>query len=146
MPIDTLQEARDEILGHFAVAWATLPTPPPVSYPDKSFKPPDSGPYAKVILQHEESPQRTLGGKISLGGGGTRFGRIGLLTIQIITDALDCLTTSYPLVDLVVDAFEGENTGSDRVDFHNVRANEVGTLDGMHQTNVVMEFRYDRVK
>src|SRR3546814_15437027 len=93
---------------------------------------------------HNAFGQRTLGGKPSLGGAGRRFRRTGILTIQIFTPFGDGLTIGDPLVDLVVDALEGEDTGSDRNEFRSVTANEVGDEGVWHQTNVTSGFEYGR--
>lgn len=147
MPINTRTEARDEILDHFTTAWnAGTPPIPELLYDDKHKDLPEDAPYARITLVHGPSPQVTVGGKQSLGGGGQRFRRFGIVTVQIFSVSGDGLTDGDVLVDLAVDAFEGENTGSDRVEFRNVRANEIGQDGPWFQTNVVAEFTYDRVK
>ena len=107
---------------------------------------PSTLPGKLPTIQHNEFTQATLGGKPSQGGAGRRFRRNGVVTVQIFTPFGDGLTTSDPLVDLVIDALEGEETGSDRIEFKNVSANEVGHDGVWHQTNVTAEFEYDRVK
>ncbi len=146
MPIDTIAEARDEILSYFTTAWNTLGTPPLLLYGDKHKDLPDNAPYARITVEHVTMGQRTLGGKISTGGGGSRFNRTGLVTVQIFSPSGDGLTSQDTLVDFALDTLEGEETGSDRVEFRDVRANEVGEDGPWHHTNVVAEFRYDRVK
>jgi hypothetical protein len=98
------------------------------------------------MVQHNLSSQVTVGGKVSLGGGGQRFRRLGIVTVQIFTPSNDGLTLADSLVDLAVDAFEGESTGSDCVEFRNVRAVEAGQDGPWHQFNVFANFDYDRVK
>ena len=144
MPIATIEEARDEILTYFTAAWA--PTGVTLLYDDLPHDLPEDASWARITVQHNTFTQVTLGGKVALGGGGSRFRRNGLVTVQIFTPSGDGLTTADPLVDLAVDAFEGEDTGSDRIEFRNARANEVGNDGAWHQTNVTAEFEYDRVK
>lgn len=146
MPIATTTEARDEILSYFTTAWNAGPLPPILLYDDKVRDLPTDAAYARVTVQHNVFNQATIGGKVSSGGGGQRFRRSGVVTVQIFTPFGDGLTTADPLVDLALDAFEGENTGSDRIEFRNVRENEVGHDGVWHQTNVLAEFEYDRVK
>lgn len=146
MPISTIEEARDEILTHFTTAWNAQASPPILLYDDRERDLPDNAPYARIMVEHNLSTQVTVGGKKALGGGGQRFRRTGLVTVQIFTPFGDGLTDSDPLVDLVLDIFEGEETSSDRVEFRNVRPNEVGQNGAWHQTNVLAEFVYDRVK
>lgn len=147
MPIDTIEAARDEMLLHFTTAWdAQTPPIPRLLYDDKPRDLPADAAHARITIQHNDFGQRTLGGKPSQGGGGRRFGRNGIITVQIFTPFGDGLTAADPLVDLVINTFEGESTGSDRIEFRNTRANEVGHDGVWHQTNVLVEFDYDRVK
>ncbi len=147
MPINTTTEARDEILAHFTTAWdAGTPPIPLLLYSDKHTDLPDNAPYARITVLHNIFEQATVGGKLSTGGGGMRFRRFGIVTVQIFTVSGDGLTDSDPLVDLALDAFEGESTGSDRVEFRNARVNEIGQDGPWHQTNVTAEFNYDRIK
>lgn len=146
MPIDTYEEARNQILALVTTAWNAQGSPPQLVYDDKPQDLPDTATYARITIQHNTSSQVTLGGKPSQGGAGRRFRRNGLITVQIFTPFGDGLTTSDPLVDLVVDALEGEETGSDQVEFKNVSVNEIGENGAWHQTNVTAEFEWDRVK
>ena len=75
-----------------------------------------------------------------------RFRRFGIVTVQVFELSGDGLTSSDVLVDLALDAFEGEKTGLDRVEFRNARANEIGQDGPWFQTNVIAEFTYDRTK
>lgn len=146
MPLDTRTEARDEILTLFKDAWDTLGSAPQVIYDDSPADLPDDASYVRITVQHTASSQVTLGGKVSLGGAGRRFRRTGIVAVQIFTPVGDGLTANDTLVDFTVDIFEGESTGSDRVEFLNVRSNELGADGPWFQTNVVAEFNYDRVK
>jgi hypothetical protein len=147
MPIDTITEARDEIYDHFTTAWNAVPAPVPLLlYADKHQDLPADGDYARIMVRHNIFTQSTLGGKPSLGGSGRRFRRSGIVTVQVFTRSNDGLTRADILVQLALDAFEGEDTGSDRIEFINARANEIGQDGPWHQTNVVAEFRYDRIK
>ena len=147
MPIATIAEARNEILLHFTTAWdAGTPPIPLLLYDDKHKDLPADAPYARITIRHNVFTQRTLGGKIASGGGGSRFTRFGIVTVQIFTLSDDGLTSADVLVDLALDAFEGESTGSDRIEFRNARANEIGQDGPWFQTNVIAEFEYDRVK
>lgn len=146
MPIDTITEARDEILEYITTSWNAQASPPLLLYDDKTRDLPEDASWGRVTLQHNVFGQRTLGGKPAQGGGGRRFTRTGLVTVQIFTPFGDGLTTSDSLVDLMLDALEGEETGSDRIEFRNARFNEIGVDGAWEQTNVLAEFEYDRVK
>ncbi len=144
MPISTIAAARDEILLHFRTAW-DLGTSTRLLYDDKHRDLPENAPFARITVQHTIAFQATVGGRISSGGGGQRFRRFGLVTVQIFTISGDGLTINDTLVQLALDAFEGTSTGSDRVEFRNVRSNEVGQDGPWFQTNVMAEFTYDRL-
>jgi hypothetical protein len=146
MAIDTLTEARDELLRHITTAWNAQASPPPLLYDDNSKDLPDNGPFARITVQFNQFDQRTLGGKPALGGGGRRFGRTGTVTVQIFTLFDDGLTNSDLLVDLVIDAFEGEATTIECIWFRNVSVTTIGQTGVWHQTNVLAEFDFDRIK
>ena len=144
MPIATIAAARDEILLHFRTAW-DLGTSTRLLYDDRHRDLPDNAPFARITIQHNVSTQATVGGRISSGGGGQRFRRFGLITVQIFSISGDGLTINDSLVQLALDAFEGTSTGADRVEFRNVRSNEVGQDGPWFQSNVLAEFTYDRL-
>jgi hypothetical protein len=147
MPISTIAEARNEIIDHFKTVWDTATPPVPVLlYSDKHKDLPDNADYARITVNHNIFEQATIGGRVSTGGGGARFRRFGIVTVQVFVLSGDGLTAEDTLVDLALSAFEGEDTGSDRVEFRNARINEIGQDGPWHQTNVVAEFNYDRVK
>lgn len=147
MPIATIEAARDEILLHFTDAWdAGTPPIPRLLYDDKHRDMPDDAPYARITIKHNISPQVTIGATVAKGGDGVRFRRFGIVTVQVFTVSGDGLTSADVLVDLALDAFEGEKTGLDRIEFRNARINEIGQDGPWFQTNVIAEFVYDRVK
>jgi hypothetical protein len=145
MPINNPFDARDEIVDHFTTIWNAQASPPPLLYQDRRRDLPASGSYARITVNHNTAPQVTLGGKTSLGGSGERFRNFGIVTVQIFTDSDDGLTTSDVLVKVALDAFRGQKTGEDRVEFRNTRMNEIGQDGPWHQTNVLAEFDYDEV-
>lgn len=145
MPINNPTEARDEINLHFTTIWNAQGTPPLLLYTDKKKDLPDSGDYARITVTHDSAPQVTVGGRISTGGGGQRFRNFGIVTVQIFADSDDGLTTSDVLVKIALDAFRGQSTGQDRVEFRNTRMNEIGQDGPWFQTNVLAEFVYDEV-
>jgi len=147
MPVSTIAAARDEILLHFTDKWdAGTPPIPLLLYDDKKKDLPNDAPYARITIKHNVFPQVTIGATVAKGGNGVRFRRFGLVTVQVFEISGDGLTASDTLVDLALDAFEGEKTGLDRIEFRNVRANEIGQDGPWFQTNIISEFTYDRVK
>ena len=147
MPINSRVDARDEILDHFTTKWnAGTPPIPLLLYDDKKRDLPDDAAYARITIKHNISPQVTVGATVANGGNGVRFRRFGIVTVQVFEIAGDGLTGADVLVDLALDAFEGEKTGLDRVEFRNANAEEIGEDGPWFHTNVTAEFVYDRVK
>ncbi len=147
MPIANITEARTEILKHINDAWNTITPPiPQLFFPDKKEDLPANAPYGTVTVVHTDPLQVTVGGDVASGGGGFRFRRFGLVTVQIFTLFGDGLTASDTFSNIMLDALEGANTGSDRIEFRSARIGEVEEVGGFYQVNVEAEFNYDRVK
>ena len=146
MPISTLTAARNEILLHFTTAWnAQTPPVPLLLYTDKHKDPPDDASYARIKVIHNIFDQVTVGGKKASGGSGQRFRRFGIVTVQVFTISGGGQVASDAFVDVALAAFEGQNTGSDRIEFRNARVNEIGQDGPWFQVNVIAEFDYDKV-
>jgi len=146
MPINTITEARDEILLHFTTAWnAQTPPIPLLFYTDKHQDPPDDASYARIRVQHNIVDRVTVGGKKAQGGVGQRFRRFGIVTVQVFTISGGGQVASDVFVDVAVAAFEGQSTGSDRIEFRNARSNEIGQDGPWYHVNVIAEFDYDKV-
>lgn len=148
MPISSLADARDEIVLHFKTAWdAQTPPVPLLLYQDKHTDLPNDAPYARITVQHNVFLQSTVGGKTgSFGGAGQRFRRFGIVTIQIFSISGDGLTKNDIFAKVALDAFEGQSTGLDRIEFRNAKSNEIGEDGPWFQTNVTADFVYDEVK
>jgi hypothetical protein len=147
MALLTIAEARDEILLHFTTKWnAGTPPIPLLLYDDRHRDLPTDAPYARIIVKHNTGGQATIGATVAKGGNGVRFRQFGIVTAQVFTVSGDGLTASDDLVELALNAFEGEKTGLDRIEFRNARPNEIGQDGPWFQTNVIAEFEYDRLK
>lgn len=144
MPIATIKEARNEMMDHFTTAWnAQTPPVPLLLYADKKKPVPETAiPWARIAVTHVDRDRVTIGGET----GGTRFRAIGLITVEVYSVYGTGLTNNDDFVNVVIDAFEGQNTGLDRVTFRNVRNEEIGVDGPWFQTNVIAEFEYDIVK
>jgi hypothetical protein len=141
MPIPTFAIGRDEILQHFTAAWnAGTPPIPVLLYDDNHRDLPDDAPYARITIKHVTSSQVTLGR-----GDLTRFRTFGIVTVQVFEISGDGMASADTLVDLALNAFEGERTGLDRIYFRNARVNEIGQDGPWFQTNVIAEFEYDKL-
>ena len=145
MPISTFSEARDAILTQFKTVWDTQ-TPPiaKLLWQDVDDEVPSgTESWARVTVVHNQGRQATVGGET----GNRRFRRFGVVTVQVFTPIDDGLTKNDELAKLANDAFEGQTAGGgDRVEFRNVRSNEIGPDGAWFQTNVIAEFEYDEVK
>lgn len=142
MPITTIAEARDEVLNHFLTQWSLLASPPIVLYDDKERDVPDNDDFVRISMEHNVRERQTLGGEPN----NRRFRSFGIITVQVFSISGDGLTTSDSLVQSVLDIFEGDKTGEDRVTFRNVSHNEVGQSGPWFQVNVTAEFDYDIIK
>lgn len=146
MPISTTAAARDEILLHFTTAWnAQTPPVPLLLYTDKHEDLPADAPFARIKVIHNIFEQVTLGGKVAQGAPGTRFRRFGIVTVQVFTISGGGQVASDTFVDVALAAFEGQNTGDDKIEFRNVRVNEIGQDGPWFQVNVIAEFTYDKI-
>ena len=143
MPFSSLTAARNAILIHFKTAWdAQTPPIPPVIYDDVAQEPPaDGSVWVRVSVKHSANGQQTLGAQ-----GNRRFGRIGIVVVQVFTPYGGGLTANDIFAKVAVDAFEGKSTAPDAVTFSNVRSNEIGQSGDWFQTNVIAEFEYDEIK
>jgi len=142
MPISSIEQARDLIIGQFLDEWNTLASPPKVLYADRVGEPPDeSEAWARISVQHSLASQVTLGGPA-----GKRFRRFGTVLVNILTPYGEGLTTSDVLVQKAVDAFEGRSTSPDEVRFLNTSFSEIGPDGAWFRTNVQADFEYDLIK
>lgn len=142
MPVTSILDARDQIISLFTNGWnAQTPPVPLLLYDDKSEDLPKNGPYARITIAHNTGGQVTMATT-----GNRRFRRFGLVTIQIFSSANDGLSSADVFVKIANDIFEGASTGSDAIEFRNVRVNEIGEDGPWYQINVIAEFNYDRIR
>jgi len=141
----TITEARDEMFAVFRTAWLGDPASAsvPVMWPDVAAqKPPTSGAWARVTVQHNTGRQATL----SNGVGQRRFRRTGVVTVQVFAPTGDGQEFSDQLATIAKNAFEGVTTSPGRVMFRDVRLREVGQDGNFYQVNVLADFEYDEVR
>ncbi len=143
MPPVSLTAARDAVLLHFTTAWdAQTPPVPLLLYRDvKEDLPLSTLSWARITMQHKVGSPATLGGI-----GGRRFRHEGVVTVQVFTPFGGGQTQNDLLTQVAIDAFEGDETSPDGVWFRNVRLNEIGQSGSWLQTNVLVDFTYDRIK
>ncbi len=144
MPIASIAVARDAIVSTFKTAWdAQTPPVPQLLFDDvRDEIPAATSPWARIQVRHNVSQQATLAGEV----GNRRFRRFGIVTVQIFTPGDGGLTDSDKFTKVALDAFEGQNTGGDAIEFRNARINEIGEDGPWFQANVISEFTYDTVK
>lgn len=144
MPLASIAAARDAMLTIFKTAWdGQTPPVPLVIYDDTTQEVPSGDtPWCRVTIRHNISGRATVGGEV----GARRFRRVGVLTVQIFTPTGEGLSNADIFAKVALDAFEGNSTGSDAIEFRNVTVNEVGRDGPWYQTNVLTEFEYDEVK
>lgn len=142
------EAARDSIQGHFNAYWVANSAAvnggkvPVVEWDnlEKLDPKPVGAAWARCTVQHQLGVQRTLGET-----GTRRFGRAGLVTVQLFVPVAVGLTLADRLSKIAADAFEGKST-VDGVWFRNTSVREVGPDASWLQTNIVSAFEYDQVK
>jgi len=142
--MDILQ-ARNEILAQFRTAWLADDDSKnvPVMYPDlPAQKPPATGAWARVTIQHVTGAQTSLAGAT----GSRRFTKTGFIVVQVFTIFGEGQTLSDQLTQIAQEVFEGVTTSPGRVMFRNVRVTEAGQDGQWFQVNVTADFEYDEVK
>ena len=143
MPIPDIATARDEVMDHFTTAWnAQTPPVPLLLYDDKERDVPDNASFARIVMRHNERGWLLFWNQSVC----RRFRSFGIITVQVFAISGDGLTTSDDLVNVAVNAFEGDKTGEDRVTFRNVSHQEIGQDGPWFQVNVTAEFDYDFIK
>lgn len=142
MPVATVAEGRDLVLGHIKSAWDELDDCPPLRFDDTEGGAVQDEEWARITIQHVPGgfDQRTLGP-----AGYRRFRRLGIVTIQVFTALGDGLTRADTLAQVLLTALQGATTATGGVIFRNAGMSEVGRDGRWNQTNVTAEFEYDTI-
>lgn len=141
----TVQEAVDDILTIFKIAWDT--TGHAVDYENVTpadgvvFPPTTADPWARVVIRHGPAVQSSLSGAFTT----QRYTRVGVFIVQIFVTVGQGLSDGRSLAKIVTDAYEGVASPR-QVWFRNVRANEIGSDGDWFQINVLVDFTYDEVR
>lgn len=145
----TFEEATDLMLGRFKEQldddYPSViggPEQPTVYWENigSEEQPPKDAPWMRVEVKHFSGSQNTIQEP-----GQRRFGREGLITVQIFVPAgTRGRTLADRLGKIAVDAFEGKKAGE--VWFRDVTLNEVGNDGPWFQVNVRAGFTYDETK
>lgn len=134
----TFGEAYDIMMKIITDAWT--PTGHKLFYQNiETDRDGSTNPFAWVSINLATTAQTTLGGQ-----GKRSFNRVGLITVQIYTQAGKGLSEAHQLAKLAADAYEGKSSGG--IWFRNVRVNEIGRDGEFFMTNVLIDFNYDEIK
>lgn len=130
----TPDQARDEMLAVFKVAWdttglAAIYTDVPGSVPTGDAA------WARVTIRHAEGGQTGFGATEV-----KRYTQGGTLTAQVFAPVGDGSTRAYALIQLLLLAFS-QARGS--VWYRNQRFKEAGADGAFEQINFLTEFTYD---
>lgn len=147
--IQTIAQARDEIISLFKSVWDVQAPNVPLYYWDGTKNAPEPtedsndnpASWARITVRHTEGGQSAL---INVNGT-RRYTYKGLVTVQIFTPARTGLTAADALTMIAVDTFAGAAT-TGGIWFRNATPKEVGHDGPWFQTNVTADFEYDRVK
>ncbi len=144
MSSTTLPEAKIAIHAHFLAEWVVGLNPrTPFCFDDEKFDPPDA-PWAKLVVQHANAFQETLGDC-----GNRKFARTGRAIVMLRkppliggTDVMD------QLLQAAMRLFEGRRLSGTSLWFKNVVPNEIGQpKDGRwYEATVTADFEYSEIK
>lgn len=157
MPIANYTTAHDEILTFIKEGWDAVASAQGLTdvvlvyednendtledgtYPDDF---PETGSRVEIFIDDGRSERSTLQGEM----GARRFRRTGFVECNIYTPLGDGLRTSDKIRDVLVDIFEGERTGLDRVDFRDNRHKNIGVYRKWYRVRLRTTFEWDTVK
>ena len=146
MPFQTIGDARDAIQTHFKTEWEAASWPvavPFVAWQDVDAPTPkDNENWVRIKWMHKVGFQATINSP-----GNRRFRARGTLTVEVRSPTGDGLTNSDLMVNTVQAIFEGQNVGGpDGVLFREITPVERGHDGPWFQTDVVVNFEYDRIR
>ncbi len=146
MPFQNIGAARDAIQDHFLTTWTAqyAPNPAPfIAWQDANMPTPkDNEDWVRIKWMHKVGFQATINT-----AGNRRFRARGTLTVEVRSPTGDGLTNSDIMVNNVQAIFEGQNVGGpDGVLFREVTPIERGHDGPWFQTDVVVNFEYDRIR
>lgn len=98
--------------------------------------------WCRPRVRHVTGGQRTLGNV----SGKRRFGRLGVMTVQVFTERGTGLSNAHANAKLLSDALEKAVPDSTGVWTRNTALNEIGPDGAYYLINVTTEFNYDEVK
>lgn len=142
MPVSNITAARDAIYGRLkTVLDASAYSAVRVFYPDTTAaRPSDEVSHMRAYVDH------TFERQVTLGSSGNRRYRVGgIVSVQIFTPFGRGQVEADAISGVVKGAFRGVNTGSDAIEFRNVRVIDSGQDGAWLQTNVMAEFEYDEI-
>jgi len=136
----TVAEARVILEDGFLAAFQAEHPEVPVRRDNRTFRPPDDGPWIGLSVQHATGYLDAIGAK-------KRYIRVGTTFIQVFVPLNTKMAGGDALVDDVVDILEGAVFGAaSRVRCYAAIPYEVGRDERWFQTNVTVRFDYDVVK
>jgi hypothetical protein len=147
----TIAQARDEVFTLFRTAWLANSTSQDVElrYEDVGPEGPPTAPangsappWALIQMRHAAGDQISLSGET----GSRIFDSRGIITVQVFTPRGDGLDQNDALTEIARNAFEGKTTSPGGVRLRRARVLAVGEDGPWYQSNVVVDFEYDRVK
>ena len=131
--------ANEAFAQRFSDVWT--PTGFPFALGNEKFVPPDSTPWARMVVRHAAATQSTLGPD-----GSRQFDRIGSLIIQIFTPSPGNTRQSSELIQTIVNGFEGERIVGTSICFNDIIPREIGPDDKWYQVNIEAEFIYTDIR
>lgn len=128
-------QAEAEIRKHFDSEWSGLT---PIAWPDLPFDKPDST-WVRFDCRENDGFQATIGAP-----GSNAFRHTGVCTIQVFQPQGQASQDARDKAQKAIEAFQGKET-TNRIQFFDVQARQVGNDRGWYQINVLASFRYDEI-
>ncbi len=135
---DTYEEARDALSAFTTTAWNTQTGSAPLRYDNLDGDRPDPPSlFGRLHIRHFQGTRAALGPK-------TRFRRVGRLYLQVFVPVGTGMEGLDQTSEALVEAFEDAGA-VDNIWFRDIGMREVGSDGDYHQTNVEVDFTFDRV-
>ena len=136
----TFAEARDDISTLFKANWEAFAASSaiPIIWADVKAETPQTGSFARFIVQHTVGGQQTTGDQ-------KKFRREGQVTVRIFTETGDGLKANDELSQIALNIFDGQTAGKG-IWFSGVTANEEGIDGSRFVTTVDATFHYHERK
>lgn len=138
------ETARNDLSNFVRTIWEAAVTAAghagaPLAYDNLNFTPPQDGePWGRLTVKFATGTRASLGS-----GSSASFRRGGALSLQVFTKIGSSTLTDDRIADNVVEALEDAGAVG-VIWFRDVRKEDIGPDRSYHQSNIVVDFVFDR--